>query len=62
VLVAAPAQSTPRSARIHSIRVEDRIAQTCSSPTPRERSPLAIARTRASVSVQSRLFQPPSSG
>ena len=29
-----------------------RIAQTCSSSTPRARSPLAIARTRASVSVQ----------
>jgi len=62
VLVAAPAQRTPRSARIHSIRVAERMAQTCSAPTPRARSPEATARTRSSVCAQLRLRQPPSAG
>ena len=52
VLVAPPASRTPRSARIHSMRVEERIAHVPSAGSPRARRPPEIARTRPWVSAQ----------
>ncbi len=46
MVVAAPAQSTPRSASIHSTRVLEASAQRSSGRTPRSSRPAAMAKTR----------------
>ena len=62
MVVAAPAQRMPRSARIHSMRVEERMAQRCSFSMPSERSPPAMALTRLEVSFQVSHCQPSPTG
>src|SRR3990172_9060027 len=62
VVVAPPAHRMPRSARIQSRRVPDRMAQRCSLSRPSARKPHAMAMTRSRASFQVSVFHPPALG